>query len=552
MFDPYRKQRSCRGVLLRRIAALTAACFTTSLIAPPVGAALTPIPKLPGHTRKLAPIEMERIVGANVTCALNEAPGSTYPWEGTHNGANTGNGNKLTSLPIVGWNVRGGRLAVDFTLYHNSQGTHNAELGPKWTHSYNLMIVEIPDYGLGLYYPKMHWGNDLSYTFSPNISTGDYSAPNGIHDTLVKTGSGTSATFELTTKDQTRYHFVTSDGVTWYCDTIKDRNNNTITLTYSSGKVSSISDGTGRTLSLGYTSGLLTSVTDPMSRVHTLGYTSGKLTSVTYPSLTGDSNTYTVQYGYNTGNCITSITDRRGKVWTYTYDADDHTLLTETTPLNKTTSYSYTWNYTAITDPRSNSFRHYYGAGGVLSSVRDASLNFEYYDYDSGKNRTEVTDRRGKVWTYTYDSMGNMLTATDPLSHTTTYTYTAKNDVDTVTTHLNKVTDYGYDTAGNLTSVTDPLNHTTTYTVNSYGQVTAVTDALNHATTFDYDTYGNRDEVTNALSYVTTTAYDTLGRVTSVTDATSKSVTTTYDEWGRVKTITTPGSRTTSFSYNAN
>jgi RHS repeat-associated protein len=554
MFDLYRKQRrSGRGVWLRRIAAITAACFTTSLVAPPVGAAFTPVPKPLGHTRKLAPKEMERIVGAqippNEICPLADAPGSSYPWEGSYGDTNTGNGNKLTSLSLVGWKVRGGRLAVDFTLYHNSQGGHDAELGPRWTHSYNLMIVEVYDDIYADYIPRMHWGNDLSYSFGLDIND-DYVPPTGIHDTLVKTGTGTSATYDLTTKDQITYHFTTSNGVTWYCTTIKDRNNNTITLTYSSGKVSSVSDGTGRSLTLGYTSGKLTSVTDPMSNVYTLAYTNGLLTSVTYPALTGVSGSFSVQYGYSAGNFITSITDRRGKVWTYNYGTTG-TLLSETNPLNKTTTYTYTSSYTTVTDPNSNTVRHNYSSG-KLASVRDGSLDLEYYDYDANNNRDEVTDRRGKVWTYTYDSRGNVLTATDPLSHTTTYTYTAKNDVDTVTTHLNKVTDYGYNTAGNLTSVVDPLNHTTTYTVNSYGQVTAVTDALNHTTSFDYDTYGNRDEVTNALSHVTTTAYDLLGRVTSVTDATSKTTSTTYDEWGRVKSITTPGSRTTSFTYNAN
>ena len=47
---------------------------------------------------------------------------------GTVGGTNTGNGNKLTTLPIVGWTARGG-LPVNFTIYHNSQGNHNSELG---------------------------------------------------------------------------------------------------------------------------------------------------------------------------------------------------------------------------------------------------------------------------------------------------------------------------------------------------------------------------------------------------------------------------------------
>ena len=93
--------------------------------------------------RTLTTSEMEKIVGRQSGThytSCDSAPGSTYPWEASVAGTNTGNGNKLTSIPIVGWTGLGG-MPVSFTLSHNSQSTHNSELGQKWTHSYDLYLV---------------------------------------------------------------------------------------------------------------------------------------------------------------------------------------------------------------------------------------------------------------------------------------------------------------------------------------------------------------------------------------------------------------------------
>ena len=64
------------------------------------------------------------------TLAVEAEPGSSFPWEGSASGVNTGNGNKLTALPLFGWTVRGG-VALGVTLYHNSQtGWVRAGPGP--------------------------------------------------------------------------------------------------------------------------------------------------------------------------------------------------------------------------------------------------------------------------------------------------------------------------------------------------------------------------------------------------------------------------------------
>jgi hypothetical protein len=104
----------------RKVALLTAAVFAWLTVGPSAGAAYASThQKAKGHQRALTPFELAHIKGMAGThvLSLDEASGSTYAWEGNVGNTNTGNGNKLTELPIVGWTARGG-LPVNFTIYH--------------------------------------------------------------------------------------------------------------------------------------------------------------------------------------------------------------------------------------------------------------------------------------------------------------------------------------------------------------------------------------------------------------------------------------------------
>ena len=100
-----------------------------------------------------------------VAVSLPEDPGSAYPWEGSSGtGTNTGNGNKMTTLPVVGWTARGG-LPVSLSLFHNSQGEGVSELGAKWSHSYDIYLVTDPATGTA----SVRWGNGIAYPFALNF-----------------------------------------------------------------------------------------------------------------------------------------------------------------------------------------------------------------------------------------------------------------------------------------------------------------------------------------------------------------------------------------------
>ncbi|MEP6755010.1 MAG: DUF6531 domain-containing protein [Chthonomonadales bacterium] len=114
-------------------------------------------------------LTVSNTVLAQHAISLSLDSGSAFPWEGSRPSANgtvnTGNGNKLTSIALVGWTAKGG-MPVDISLYHNSEGSHNSELGQKWTWSYDIYLSVDSMTGD----VTVHWGNDLSYTFTKSGS----------------------------------------------------------------------------------------------------------------------------------------------------------------------------------------------------------------------------------------------------------------------------------------------------------------------------------------------------------------------------------------------
>ena len=130
-----------------------------------------------------------------------------------------------------------------------------------------------------------------------------------------------------------------------------------------SGKLVSIVDKNGNQVSLSYDSyGRLTQVQEASGKVLNFGYASdgsggGDVGDELVPS----------SGGYVDPK-IRTVTDPRGKVWQFSYDAYDR--------------------LTSITDPM----------GFVIS-----------FSYDAYRHITSITDKRGFVWQYGYDGNGKVI-----------------------------------------------------------------------------------------------------------------------------------------------
>ncbi len=531
------RSRLARPHWLRRAALLNACVFVWSFLLFTPTYALTHPPQTKRlGLRSLTTQEMGHLWGR--VSSVPPASGAAYRWQATHHETNTGNGNKLTSHSIVAWTARGG-LPVNLTLYHNSQGSTNAELGQKWTHSFKIWVSPS---GFDMI---VHWGNGQDVRFAGD-GCGNYFPPTGIHDTLTLTNGMT-----LTKPDQTKYHFVLS-GTNRYCDSISDENGNTITIAYNaSNQVTTVTDPTNRVLSLGYTNGKVSTITDPLNRQWSLSYdANGNLQTVSNPPLSGV--TYSTTYSYDASHNITDLQTPRGTHWTFSYNVDG-SLAWEKDPALNQTSYTYASTTTTVTDPNGKQTVYTYDTSGRVTQVKDPLLSHEDYTWDANNNRTKVTDKRGFAWQYTYDSMGNMLTKKDPYLNTWTYTYNGHNFPLTITDPLTHKTTLAYDNKDNLTSVTDANNHQTTYTYDVNGLRQTETDALTHQTSYGYNANGDLTSLTDPLTHQTTFAYNTLGWRTSVTDANTNVTSFGYDNWGRLTTVTTPaGTTTTAYDPNSN
>jgi RHS repeat-associated protein len=353
------------------------------------------------------------------------------------------------------------------------------------------------------------------------------------------------------------------------------------TLTYTSGKLTSVTDAFGRSLTLAYDgSGNLYTVTDPTSRVYTYGYdTKGRLASATYP------DTKTRQYLYENATFLYALTgivdERNARISTYGYDTNGRGNYTEKTgPDNKfavtfTDSGSTATTYTSDGYGTNRSYT-FSKVNGAFKQTQDSwSGSNDAATFDSNGNPLTYNDRNGNQTRFVYDSTRNLETSRTEaygtsFARTITTTWHATYRLPATITEpsgvsgVNLVTTFTYDAAGNLTkkNMTAGSNvREWNYTVNSRGQVltidgprTDLTDVTTIAYYADNDTCvacrGQVYTVTNAASQVTTfNSYDLDGRPTQITDPNGVVTTLTYKTRGWLASRST-GGETTSYDYD--
>ncbi|MFD5127027.1 DUF6531 domain-containing protein [Streptomyces olindensis] len=422
-------------------------------------------------------------------------------------------------------------------------------------------------------------------------SDGTYTAPAGSAAKLVKG----SSTYSVTTPDHTKRTFSSTGQLT----SVVDRSGQGLTLTYTSGKLSSVKDAAGRTtgfttnadgqvtkvslpdatsVSYAYTDGLLTSVTDPAGKVSTYGYSTDKrLSSLTDPAGGKVSNTY------ETNGRIKSQTDQKGKTTSFTWDSggeESHmtapdggvwtdiyagnVLMESIDPYGKKVSYTYDryLRPVEITDQRGNTTSMTYdSAGRMLTRSAPASLGYkESWTYDSAGNVLSHTDGRGNKTTYTYNASNELTSSTDPLGGKTTYTYTALGALATVTTPRGKTTTYGYDAKGNRTSVTTPLGEKTTFTYDDVGRITSKTDPRGntsgadptaYTTKYTYDGRGLLSTATDPLGRTTSYGYNGAEQLTSAKDPAGNTTRYEYDDAGNLTKTTDAAGKSVTRGYDA-
>lgn len=483
----------------------------------------------------------------------------------------------FTDVAIPG---RGPALDLERT-YNSLSASSEGIFGHGWASTYDMHLTTNGDGTTTI------TAEDGSEVTGAPVGGGSYGFPSWVDSTLTQNGDGTW-TF---VRHQTQTFVFSSRGQLL---SIADPNGYKTTLSYGSGRLSTVTDPAGRALAFAYgANGLVSSVTDPGSRVTSYGYDgSDDLTSVTDPA------SGVTSFTYDGNHQLVTMTDPRGGVLTNVYDGLGR-VTSQTDAMNRTTTFSYagsnysaTGGSTTITDARGEAEVQQYVNGELISltsasGTSDAGTWTYTYDQDT-LGRTSVTDPNGHTSTFTYDANGNVTGSTDPLGRATTSTYNSLDEPLTVTDPSGVTTTSTYDPNGNLTSVsqppapghtqsttfaygdaghpgdvtsvTDPNGHVSQLTYDSYGDLASVTDPLGDKTTFAYDVLGERTSsvsprgnVTggNPSQYTTTYAYDALGRLTTVTDPLDHSVSTGYDADSNVTSRTDEKGNVTTFAYDA-
>ncbi|WP_025228736.1 RHS repeat-associated core domain-containing protein [Fimbriimonas ginsengisoli] len=471
---------------------------------------------------------------------------------------NTNTGNRLTTIPIVNWPVRGAKLSMEFNLYHNSIGRASALGWPKsWRSSFDITVFEDsmasyttdPPSTPVLKTAIVTWENGTSYKYTSwSRSPGVYTAPPGVYETLYRSTTG----WKITRKDQIVYDFNNRG----YLIDIKDRNGNTITVNHDPNTmmITSVVDPTGRTITFNQgNSTSYSSIVDPQYRTWTLtrNYSQNTLTALTYPPVDGVSYARRFTYRWDTNNPnapILTETDLRGKVWPCDYDAAGRLTLFQD-PLANQTNYTYNGSSTSFALPGGETYTHHYEQGVYVGETDPAGYS-DQSTVDASRNVTYYRDKRGNNWQFQYGVNGNLTRTITPTDGIKDFGYNSTNDIIYYTDELNQSHTIAYQNGKPSKDTIDTSAEVVwTESIGSYGQ-TYQHGSGGHNDNFTFDSNGNI-LTANHDGYVETSSSDVLGNVTSCTNAAGETTSIAYDNWNRPITLTNPDNTTVTVSYDS-
>jgi YD repeat-containing protein len=275
------------------------------------------------------------------------------------------------------FSTKGASYGTAIELFYKSMPSYNGPLGLNWSHTYDIFLTVNSDGSIVL---KDGIGNKNFYTKSGN----SYVSPPGDFSNLVKNGDNS---YMITYRDGQKKNFRTDGKIV----SIVDRFNNTISFAYTGGDLTGITDQAQRTTTIGYdlsaTPHRISTITDPNGKVYDFAYQGSALYRVTNPAadpaVSQDRGYW--EYQYYPDNYLKSKRDPNGNTSQYTYYAD-HRMQTATDPelRNRTIVYPTT-------------------TGNLRTSTlteKDGGQWLYTYDVQTGVIKSK-TDPNGKVTKYT-------------------------------------------------------------------------------------------------------------------------------------------------------
>jgi RHS repeat-associated protein len=443
-------------------------------------------------------------------------------------GVNVANGNLLLTSNDV--NVRGTGLDLQVARYHNSMATGwgDEAIGIPGTMSLgrDVKLTEFADGSVAFFR-----GDGVVLPFLDRTiagGTASFASPSDLNATLTQdTSTGVyTMTFNRT---EVRFFFNDDGQLT----SIKDRNDNTISLSYFTGGfhgLSQITDTQGRVYGVDETpfDDFLSAITDPTGR--TWAYTYGDFNDDYLTDYEDPAGNHTL-YGYDSSHRLNQVTTPEGNVTKITYDGTSERVAS----VMRTTNPSHTTGPTTT---------YAYSSGSPCTT---------------GQTKTVVSDPNSHNITYCSNTKDQVVTATDAAGNKRATTYTLNGDVNDATdtpggTGIAGLTSLIYDTDNNLTSVTGAegeVSQIQYYTASDTGggggplakfRPKQATDDQGTSEFYKYDTHGNMTQVADAASSPRNKAdlaYNTNGTLQSATDGNGHTTTFGYTS-GNLTSITPP------------
>jgi RHS repeat-associated protein len=230
------------------------------------------------------------------------------------------------------------------------------------------------------------------------------------------------------------------------------------------GQLTLITDPMGHKTTIAYEHGEPASVTDPLSRTtKQFVDTAGQVLSTTTPAGQTTTNEY------NNDNQLTKAIDPAGDETSYEYDADGD-LTAETDPLKHKTVYAYTKMdlLESEEDPLEKKTTAVYDGEGNMTELTDRRGKVDKFTYDALNRLTEAKygvsgETAESTIKYEYDNGNRLTKAIDSVTGTFTPEYDELNRLTSLATPQGTIK-YEYDEANRRTSMTVPGQEAVKYT----------------------------------------------------------------------------------------
>jgi YD repeat-containing protein len=398
--------------------------------------------------------------------------------------------------------------AFSFERSYNMGDTHAGPFGPGWSFSLGDSLTTDTDDSLVL--RRASGRIDRFAPAGPPASSGAFFAVTSTTDTLAQSSDGT---YTLRSPASTTTRVFSRDGRLL---AIQDSGAARVSLNYDSSNRLTGANYRGRSLNFSYDAGgHVTSISDSAGRSIAYAYTAdGRLAQQT------NADGQTAAYQYDGSGNLVSIALAGGKITiAYSSDSTYTSVATVTTPDGAVRRYGVPNDPTQIqvTDGNGDATLYVSNPAGLLLSATDPAGNTVSYTYDISGRRIRTVDPNGATVSFAYDASGNLATITDGAGNRWSADYTAAVPAH-VTDPNGNIWAFKYDSSGNLVGVTNPAGGVVSAVRSASGQITAITDTRGNKTSYQYDANGLIAAFIDALNGNWSYQYDGAARAVSRTD----------------------------------